>query len=121
MRLPFKLGLGGPLGDGTQPFPWIHVEDEVGAILFALDTPALSGPVNLAAPQAVTNGEFAAALGRAFRRPAVLRAPPFALRLALGELAEALLGGQRAVPCRLREAGYRFKHPSLDEALATLA
>lgn len=121
MRLPFKLGLGGPLGDGTQPFPWIHIEDEVGAILFALDTPSLSGPVNLVAPQAATNAEFTAALGRAFHRPAVLRAPAFALRLALGELAEALLGGQRAVPRKLQEAGYRFKHPALDEALATLA
>lgn len=121
MRLPFKLGLGGPLGDGTQPFPWIHLEDEVGAILFALDTPSLSGAVNLVAPQAVSNARFAAALGRAFHRPAVLRAPPFALRLALGEMAEALLGGQRAVPRRLQEAGYRFKHPELDGALATLA
>lgn len=121
MRLPFKLGLGGPLGDGTQPFPWIHLEDEVGAILFALDTPSLSGPVNLVAPQAATNAQFTAALGRAFHRPAVLRVPAFALRLALGELAEALLGGQRAVPRRLQEAGYRFKHPTLDGALAGLA
>lgn len=121
MRLPFKLGLGGPLGGGAQPFPWIHLEDEVGAILFALDTPSLSGAVNLVAPQAVSNAEFTAALGRAFHRPAVLRAPAFALRLALGELAEALLGGQRAVPRRLQEAGYRFQHPALDEALSTLA
>lgn len=121
MRLPFKLGVGGPLGDGTQPFPWIHLDDEVGAVLFALDHQELSGPVNLVAPQPASNAEFTAALGRAFHRPAVLRAPAFALRLALGELAEALLGGQRAVPRRLQEAGYRFKHPALDEALASLA
>jgi uncharacterized protein (TIGR01777 family) len=121
MRLPFKLGLGGPLGDGTQPFPWIHLDDEVGAILFALDAPALAGPVNLAAPHLASNADFASALGRAYMRPAVLPAPAFALRLALGEMAEMLLGGQRALPRKLEEAGYAFRHPYLDEALSSLA
>lgn len=121
MRLPFKLGLGGPLGDGRQPFPWIHLDDEVGALLFALDTPSLSGPVNLCAPAPVTNARFAKALGRAYGRPAVLPAPAFALRLALGEMAQMLLGGQRALPRKLEAAGYRFARPDLDEALASLS
>lgn len=120
MLPPFKLGLGGPLGDGRQPFPWIHLDDEVGAILFALDTPSVSGPLNLVAPDLKTNAQFAAALGRALHRPAVLPAPAFVLRLVLGEMAELLLGGQRALPRALQAAGYRFRRPALDEALGDL-
>jgi uncharacterized protein (TIGR01777 family) len=120
MELPFTLGLGGPLGSGRQAFPWIHRDDAVGAILFALETDGLSGPANLAAPEGATNAEFTRALGRALRRPAFLPAPAFALRLALGELSSMLLGGQRAAPKKLLAAGYAFKHPSLDAALADL-
>lgn len=120
----FRAWLGGPLGSGRQPFPWIHLTDEVGAILHLLDTPSCSGPYNLAAPQAVDNAGFAAALNRAVGRPAWLPAPPapaFALRLALGELAEeALLAGQVAPPDRLADSGHAFRFPTLDAALADL-
>jgi uncharacterized protein len=116
----FRLGLGGPLGGGRQWFPWIHMADEVGAILFLLATAAASGPFNLCAPRPVQNRDFARTLGRQLRRPSILPAPAPALRLALGELAEALLTGQRAHPHRLLAAGYPFRHPDLPEALADL-
>jgi hypothetical protein len=120
MLTPFKLGVGGPLGSGRQAFPWIHIADAVGAILFAIDDADLSGPVNLAAPDAKTNAEFTKALGRALRRPAFLPAPAFALRLALGEMSSLLLKGQRATPKKLLKCGFKFRHPALDEALASL-
>lgn len=120
MLPPFKLGLGGPLGSGRQPFPWIHLDDAVGALLFAIDEPKLSGPVNIAAPEMKTNAQFTKALGRALRRPAFLPAPGFVLRLALGEMSMLLLGGQRAAPKKLLEHGYEFRHPELDGALASL-
>ncbi len=104
----FRLGLGGPLGGGAQWLPWIHMADEVGAILFLLASSAASGPFNLCAPRPVTNRDFARALGRP------------ALRLAVGELADALLRSQRAVPRRLLAAGYGFRFPDLDGALADL-
>lgn len=120
----FRAWLGGPLGNGRQPFPWIHLADEVGAILHLLDTPSCSGPYNLAAPQAVDNAGFTVELNRAVGRPAWLPAPPapaFALRLALGELAEeALLAGQLAPPDRLTDSGYTFRFPTLRAALANL-
>lgn len=120
----FKAWLGGPLGSGRQPFPWVHLADEVGAILHLLDTPSCSGPYNLAAPQAVDNAAFTAELNRAVGRPSWLPAPPapaFALRLALGELAEeALLAGQVAPPDRLTDSGYAFRFPTLRAALADL-
>lgn len=117
MALPFSLFVGGPLGSGRQWLPWVHRDDAVGAVLFALDTPSFSGPANVVAPQAARNADFSRALGRALHRPSWLPAPAFALRLALGELGEMLLGGQRAVPRALQAAGYAFKHPELDEAL----
>ncbi|MDD5303790.1 MAG: TIGR01777 family oxidoreductase [Elusimicrobia bacterium] len=120
MLPPFKLGVGGPLGGGRQPFPWIHVDDAVGAILFAVDNAKLTGPMNVTAPEARTNAEFTKALGRALHRPVFLPAPAFALRLALGEMSSLLLGGQRAAPRKLLEAGYEFRHPELDGALASL-
>ncbi len=120
MLLPFKLGLGGPLGSGDQPFPWVHLDDAVGAVLFALDTPSLSGAVNVTAPEPADNAAFTRALGRALHRPAVIPAPAFVLRLALGEMAGMLLGGARAAPRALERADYRFRHPSLDEALRSL-
>ncbi|MBI4061578.1 MAG: TIGR01777 family protein [Elusimicrobia bacterium] len=120
MLPPFKLGLGGPLGSGLQPFPWIHIDDAVGAILFAVADARLSGPVNLTAPEARTNAQFAKALGRALRRPALLPAPEFALKLVFGEMASLLLGGQRAAPRKLLKLGYKFRQPTLDGALACL-
>jgi uncharacterized protein (TIGR01777 family) len=116
----FRLGLGGPLGNGRQWFPWIHMADEVGAILFLLAAPAATGPFNLCAPRPARNRDFARALGRQLHRPSILPAPAPVLRLALGDMAEALLTGQHAEPRRLLEAGYRFCFPDLPEALADL-
>jgi uncharacterized protein (TIGR01777 family) len=117
---PFRLGLGGPLGSGRQWLPWIHMADEVGAIRFLLATATARGPFNLCAPEPVTNRDFGRALGRQLHRPSVLPVPAPALRLALGELAVALLHGQRALPRRLLAAGYRFRFPDLPAALADL-
>jgi uncharacterized protein (TIGR01777 family) len=115
----FRLGLGGRLGSGRQWMSWISLDDVVAAILFALDTPALSGPLNLTAPNPVTNAEFTRALGRAVHRPAIFPAPAFALRLALGAMAnEALLASARVVPSRLTSAGFQFAHPTINAALA---
>jgi hypothetical protein len=117
----FRLGLGGRVGDGRQYWSWITLEDVLGAIEFAIANPTLSGPVNLTAPNPSTNAEFTAALARALRRPAVFPVPAFALRLALGEMAdEALLASQRVQPEKLLNAGFRFTHPQLDEALDQL-
>ncbi len=116
----FRFFLGGPLGNGRQWFPWIHMADLVGGLLFALDTPALAGPVNFTAPRPVRNRDFAAALGRALRRPACLPVPAFVLRLALGEFAEALLASQRVMPARLAAAGFDFRYPDIDSALAEI-
>ena len=120
MALPFKLFAGGPLGSGRQGFPWIHRDDVVGGILFALDHEKLSGAVNFAAPGALNNREFSSALGRALGRPSWAPAPAFALKLALGEMAGMLLGGQVAAPTKLLAAGYKFKYSTADEALAAV-
>lgn len=119
MLLPFRLGLGGPIGPGTQYWSWITLEDEVRAIMHCLSEPTLEGPVNLTAPDPVPNSDFVKALGRALHRPAVLPLPSFGLRALLGrEMADSLLlGGQRVVPARLQATGFDFAHPALDEAL----
>ena len=119
MRPIFRLGLGGPLGSGRQWMSWISLSDAVAAILFALDTPTVAGPVNFTAPNPVTNAEFTRALGRQLHRPALLPAPAFALRLALGQMAdEALLASARVLPARLTQAGFQLQHPAIEEALA---
>jgi len=120
LALPFKLFAGGKVGDGQQWFPWIHVEDEVAAFLWALDRSTLSGPLNLAAPGIVNGGELARALGRALQRPSWLPVPAPLLRLAVGEFSQALTTGQRAVPARLLESGFKFRFPELDAALRDL-
>ncbi len=120
-QLPlFRAGLGGRLGGGEQWLSWISLPDEVGAILHAIEETSIEGPLNTSAPSPVTNREFTRQLGRALHRPAVLTAPPFALRLALGrQLAdELLLGSLRVVPARLTDTGYRFQEPELEGALA---
>jgi uncharacterized protein (TIGR01777 family) len=120
MSLPFKLGAGGPLGGGRQWLPWIHLADEVGAIRFLLERDDARGPFNLTAPQPLTNRDFGRALGKALHRPSLAPAPGFALRLVLGEMADMLLNGQRAVPQRLLEMGYVFRFPEALQALRNL-
>ncbi|HET9721386.1 MAG TPA: TIGR01777 family oxidoreductase [Solirubrobacteraceae bacterium] len=117
MLPPFRAGIGGPVGSGRQYLPWIHLDDVVGALLFCLDHDTASGAVNLSAPSPPTNRDFSRALGRALHRPAFMPVPPVALRLLYGEMAEIVLEGQRAVPARLLELGYGFRHPDLDGAL----
>ncbi len=121
MMLPFELGLGGPVGSGTQGFSWIHRDDMVGLIVHALAEDAFAGPVNATAPQAITNRDFARALGRALHRPVVLPVPAWVLRLALGQMAEELLlGAQTILPARAIASGYRFRYPEIDGALAAI-
>lgn len=118
MLTPFRLGVGGVVGDGTQWMSWIALEDVVGAIQHALATEALRGPVNAVAPGPVTNADFTRTLGRVLRRPALVPLPAFAARLAMGEMADALLlASQRVVPARLQASGYTFRRPSLEDAL----
>jgi uncharacterized protein (TIGR01777 family) len=117
----FRLGLGGRTGDGRQVMSWIALEEVPRALLHLLEQEAIDGPVNIVAPVPVTNAEFAAALGRALRRPAFLPLPALAVRLLLGEMGrELLLSGARVVPSRLLESGYRFLHPDLEEALRAM-
>lgn len=117
----FKLGLGGRLGTGQQYMSWVSRADVVSALSFLLDRSDLSGPVNLTAPTPVTNAEFTRALSAAVSRPALLRVPSFAMRVALGEMADAaLLGGQRVIPGRLSASGFQFTHPALDACLRQL-
>lgn len=118
----FRLGLGGRLGSGRQWMSWIGIDDAVGVILHALRDPRCAGPINIVAPGPVTNAEFTAVFGRVLRRPAVLPVPAWALRLALGQMADgALLASNRAVPERLLETGFQFRQATLEGALrATL-
>jgi hypothetical protein len=121
MLTPFKLGVGGKVGSGEQYMSWVAIDDVVGAIVFALANSHLEGPVNLAAPGPVTNLEFTKTLGRVLRRPTIVPAPAFGLRLAFGEMADALLlSSTRVTPQRLQAAGYRFRQPELEGALRHL-
>jgi uncharacterized protein len=118
----FRVGMGGRLGSGAQYMSWISLTDELGAILFALQTPSLSGPVNLTAPNPVTNAEFTKTLGAVLGRPTKVTAPKFGLTTVLGHelVDEMLLAGQRVVPTSLRTAGYAFHDPELEPALRSL-
>ena len=121
MLTPFKLGLGGPLGSGRQYWPWIHRADWIALVRWAIDTPSATGAINATAPHPVTNAEFTRALGRALHRPAFLPAPAFALRIALGEMADALLlSGQNAVPAKADRLGFAFRYSNLDAALGAI-
>lgn len=113
----FRLGLGGRIGHGKQWMSWIHRDDHIAIMCKLLDDASLSGAFNLTAPQPATNAEFTQTLAAALQRPALLPVPAGLLKLALGEMAELLLGGQRVLPERIEKAGYRFKFPSLDAAL----
>lgn len=118
---PFKLGVGGPLAGGAQYVSWIHVDDEVGILLWAVDNEKVSGVVNSTAPNPVTNKAFSKALGKALGRPAVVPVPGLTLDLMYGkEFGQVLRGGQRVLPRRVLDLGYEFQHPELDEALEDL-
>ncbi len=114
---PWRLGLGGPLGNGRQWMPWIHVDDVANAFVEAVLNPRYQGIYNLTAPNPVVNREFSTVLGEVLKRPAVIPVPAFLLRLLLGEFATTLLGGQRAVPANLTKSGFLFEYPHLREAL----
>lgn len=118
MLLPFKMGLGGVIGSGRQYFSWITLDDLVSAILFALETESLVGPVNAVTPDSVTNREFTKTLGRVLGRPTIFPMPAFAARLAFGEMAnEMLIGGVHVAPHELIAANFKFAHPALEPAL----
>lgn len=116
MALPVKLFAGGPIGGGRQWVPWIHIDDEVGLILFALDRPEVEGPLNASAPDPVRQRDLVTAIGAALGRPTVLPTPALPLRLAMGEMATLALDGQRAVPRAALAAGYRFAHTDVTAA-----
>jgi uncharacterized protein len=113
----FKAGVGGPVAGGRQYMPWVHVDDVVGATIFALENEEARGPVNVTAPEPVTNRELSKTLGRVLRRPAIAPVPALALKVLYGEMAEIVTTGQRAVPARLTELGYAFRQPELEAAL----
>ncbi|MFB7515931.1 TIGR01777 family oxidoreductase [Streptomyces sp. NPDC056144] len=117
----FRAGLGGRMGDGRQYWSHISLHDEVAALRHLVDTPSLSGPVNLTAPEPVTNREVTAAMGRVLRRPTVCAVPAPALRLVLGDFAQDVLGSQRVLPARLLESGFTFAFPTIDEAIRAAA
>jgi uncharacterized protein (TIGR01777 family) len=120
MLPPFKLGIGGPLGSGNQWLPWIHRADVIRIIVWLLETPTASGPFNVTAPEPVTMRGFAKALGRALHRPAVLPVPGFVLRAIVGEMAESLLTGQKALPRAAEKLGFQWSYPTLESALNNL-
>ncbi|WP_336768609.1 TIGR01777 family oxidoreductase [Pantoea endophytica] len=117
MKLPFKLGVGGPIGSGKQYLPWIHIDDLVNALLWLIDHSELRGPFNMVAPYAVRNEQFAATLGHVMHRPAFMRTPASAIKLMMGESAVLVLGGQHVLPKRLEESGFGFRWYDLEEAL----
>jgi uncharacterized protein (TIGR01777 family) len=117
MLIPFKLYGGGPLGHGSQYYPWVHMDDMVHALLFCIDNDEISGPVNISAPTPVTMDEFAATLGKVMDRPSWFRVPGFMLKIAVGDSASSILASLRAVPNKLLEHGYKFRHPNLERAL----
>ena len=113
----FKAGIGGPVAGGRQYVPWVHLDDVAGTVLFALDSEAARGPLNVTAPEPVTNRELSTTLGRVLRRPAFAPVPGLAVKALYGEMATIVTTGQRAVPARLTELGYEFRRPELEPAL----
>ncbi len=117
MIVPFRLGIGGKIGDGKQWMPWIHLDDAVGLIQLAISAAILRGPVNITAPDPVTNAEFTRKLAHALHRPAIIPVPKFALHLLFGDMAQIVYASQRVIPETARQAGYQFRFPTLDAAL----
>lgn len=117
MLTPFRLGAGGKIGSGRQWVPWIHIDDAADLILFALRNEGVKGPLNITAPNPTTNGDFSRTLAAVLHRPCFMTAPAFALKLALGEMAEAVLASTRAIPAAAQSAGFRFNYSDLAPAL----
>jgi uncharacterized protein len=120
LLLPFKLWVGGPLGNGHQVYSWIHMDDEINAIQFLIHSEKANGIYNLTSPNPVTNAEFGLSISKILKRPYYLPIPSFAMRLALGEVTTMVLQGQRVLPQRLLELGFTFRYPLIDEALSDL-
>ena len=116
----FKMFVGGPLGDGKQWFPWLHLDDLTAAIVFVLEHQEVSGPLNFCAPQPVRNRELAQALGEVLSRPSFMPAPAFMIRLAMGEFGDVFLGSQRTVPAKLLNHGFSFQYPEIREAIRAI-
>jgi uncharacterized protein (TIGR01777 family) len=116
----FKAFLGGPVGNGRQWFPWIHLDDLMAALLFIFEHPQITGPLNFCAPHPLTNRELAASLGKILHRPAIMPAPAFLMRLVLGEFSQVLLGSQRTVPRKLLDHGFKFRYPEIETALEAI-
>ncbi|HEX9442207.1 MAG TPA: TIGR01777 family oxidoreductase [Roseiflexaceae bacterium] len=121
LMLPFKMFVGGPILPGTQWFSWIHLDDEVGIFMLALEDERARGPINASAPEPQTNRDFSKALGGALHRPALMPVPGFALWLMVGEFSKMLTNGQRVIPKKAQELGYQFKYPTSDRALREIA
>lgn len=118
--LPFKLFAGGPLGSGSQWFSWIHMDDQIAALRWIIDNPSASGVYNFAAPDPIQNKVLARTIGKVMRRPAFFAVPAFAIRLLFGEMAITVLGGQRVLPGRLEQEGFRFQYPKIEQAIRSL-
>src|SRR3954471_25001560 len=117
MLTPFKLGVGGPVAGGAQSFPWVHVGDAAGALIFLLDTDSATGAVNVVAPDKQTNKTFTKTLGKAINRPTVFPVPSLAIKMLYGEMGSTVLEGSNPDPAKLEQLGYRFHNPRLEEAL----
>lgn len=117
MLVPFKAGVGGPVAGGDQAFPWVHVGDAAGALIFLLDAEAATGPVNVVAPDRHTNKTFTKTLGKVIKRPTVFPVPSFAIKILYGEMGSTVLEGSNPDPAKLEQLGYRYDHPRLDDAL----
>ena len=120
MAKPFRFFVGGHLGNGRQYFPWIHIDDVAGAVLLVINKPEVTGPLNFTAPNPVTMKKFCGELGRAMGRPSWAHVPSFALKILVGEFADALLNGQNAVPEKLLKVGYTFRYSQLEGALQSI-
>jgi hypothetical protein len=117
MLTPFKLGVGGPVAGGDQPFPWVHVRDAAGALIFLLDTEAATGAVNVVAPDKRTNKTFTKTLGKVIKRPTVFPVPSLAIKMLYGEMGSTVLEGSNPDPAKLEQLGYRYDNPRLEDAL----
>jgi uncharacterized protein (TIGR01777 family) len=117
MALPFRLFVGGPIASGRQYFSWIHRDDWVAMVTWALTTSSVAGPLNVTAPNPVTNGDLSRTLGRVLKRPAILPVPEIALRVVIGEMAGELVSGQRVIPAKADSLGFAFCYPLLEAAL----